>query len=52
VIVNNTPAAPSLQVVALPANFGGLVSLQIRPNMPGVLTTLAATISVDLSLKN
>lgn len=50
-IVNSTPA-PSLQPVALPAPFGGFVSLQLRASQPASTTNLSLTISVDLSLKD
>jgi len=45
-------AAPTLLVGVLPANFGGYVSLLIRPTQPPTPVTLTATISVDLSLKD
>jgi hypothetical protein len=51
-VVLGNGTAPQLQVAALPANFGGFVSLQLRASQPAVATTLIATLSVDLSLKD
>jgi hypothetical protein len=51
VVVLTNGTAPQLQTAVLPANFGGFVSLQVRASQPGTVTTLSATISVDLSLK-
>lgn len=52
VLLNNGTTAPRLEAAALPSNFGGFVSLQLRASQPGTLTTLNATLSVELSLKD
>lgn len=53
VTLNPTASAPpSLQVAALPANFGGYVSLLVRPTQPASQLSIIATLSVELSLKD
>jgi len=52
-LVTITPnSAPTLFAAALPAGFGGYVSLLIRPAQPASPVSLIATLSVELSLKD